>query len=399
VSVESNLPGGLAGIIGSPLDETIEGTDTGEWIFGTDADDVIDALGGADFVQALAGDDTIDAGNGKDTVLAGEGDDTIEGGAGDDVARGDAGADTFLFDPSEQGNDTIVDFTPEDGDAIALSAKGLSAVGITEFSGEALDASEDFSISTNEETGDLEIEHPGGVITLNGVTVAEGEEPPTFAELEEAGALTITGLIEGTDGPDDLEGTEGDDVIDALAGDDNITPLGGDDDIATGEGRDTVNLDPSNADEGADTITDFSAPDPLDPSVGDFINFALEDLLEATPDLPAADGDSSSLSAEDFDESEDYDLGASDDGAIVLTHPGGSVEFTNTTFDGQTFAALADAGVLKIDGEVFDEDIPVEPSEPVEPPTEPDGGGEVVDGEVPPVEEPPVEEPMDEAIA
>jgi Ca2+-binding RTX toxin-like protein len=401
MGVETTLPGGVTGIIGGPLDETIEGTDGDDWIFGTEADDKIDAGAGNDLVQAEGGVDDVDGGAGDDTILGGIGDDEIEGGEGNDVARGDEGADTFFFDPSRmEGDDNIVDFTPEDGDVIALSATGLAAVGITEFSGAALDASEDFSISTDEETGDLVIEHPGGTITLNGVTVLEGEEAPTFAALEEAGALAVPGLIQGTDGPDVLPGTEDGDVIDALGGDDDITPDSGDDIVATGEGRDTVNLDPSNPDEGADVVTDFTAPDTLDPSVGDYIN--LVNVLEADPDLPAADGEASSLSPEDFDASANWTLGAGEGGAILFTHPGGSVEFTDTTFDGQTFAALAEAGVLKIDGEVFDEDIPVEPSEPVDPseptePTEPDGGGDVVDG--PDGEVPPVEEPMEEAIA
>ena len=127
-----------------------------------------------------------------------------------------------------------------------------------------MDASEDFSITTDEETGDLVIEHPGGTITLNGVTVPEGEEPPTFAELEEEGSLVFRNFSQGTDGADDLEGTEGDDTIDAVAGDDTITPLSGNDSITTGAGSDTVNIDPSNPDEGDDVITDFTGASDLD---------------------------------------------------------------------------------------------------------------------------------------
>jgi Ca2+-binding RTX toxin-like protein len=401
VSVESNLPGGLAGIIGSPLDETIEGTDTGEWIFGTDADDVIDALGGDDFVQALAGDDTIDAGDGNDTILAGEGDDTVEGGAGDDVARGDAGADTFLFNPAEEGNDIIVDFRAADNDVVALSAAGLAEVGIEEFSGAALDESDAFNLVEDEETGDLVIEHPGGTITLNGVPFAEeGAEPPTFAALEEAGLLEIQGLVQGTDAGEELTGTDQDDVIDALGGDDTITPLSGDDIIATGEGRDTVNIDPSNANEGADTITGFSAPSELDPTAGDYVNFALADLLEADPDLPAADGDASSLSLDDFDASENWTLGSSDDGNLLLTHPGGSVEFTNAVFSDQTFTNLA--SVIKVDGEEFSESIPVDDGTDGNDGTDgTDGtdGGDETDGETDGGTEPDTVEPTDDAIA
>lgn len=370
MSVTTSLLGTIPAVVGGPED-VIEGTDTGEWIFGTDADDVIDALGGDDFVQALAGNDEIDAGDGNDTVLGGEGDDTIEGGTADDgdVLRGDAGADTFLFDPSqEEGADVIVDFTPDDGDVVALSAVGLANLGLEDFSGAALDERDDFNLVEDGETGDLVIEHPNGTITLNGVPFQqEGEEPPTFADLQDAGLLVISGLVQGSDGNEDLTGTENDDFIDALGGDDNITALSGNDVIATGEGRDTVNVDPSNPNEGDDVVTDFSAPSDLDPTVGDSINFALEDLLEADPDLPAADGDASSLSLDDFDASENWTLGSSEGGNLLFTHPGGSVEFSNVAFNDQMFADLG--AVIQVDGEEFDEPIPV------------DGDGDGTDGQ------------------
>ena len=153
-------------------------------------------------------------------------------------------------------------------------------------------------------------------------------------------------------------GTEGDDVVDALAGDDTITPLSGDDVITTGEGRDQINLDPSNPDEGDDAVTDFSAPSVLNPTEGDFVNFALADLLEADPDLPAADGDASSLSLGDFDASANWTLGSSEGGNLLFTYPGGSVEFTNVASSGQQFANLGT--VIRVDGEEFDAPIPVE---------------------------------------
>jgi Ca2+-binding RTX toxin-like protein len=360
VSVTTNLLGTTPGVIGRP-GERVEGTDSGEWIIGTDDDDVIAALGGDDFVQAFAGADEINAGDGNDTVLGGEGDETIDGGTGDDVMRGDAGADTFVCDPSrEEGADVIVDFTPEDGDVIAASAVGLANVGLDEFSGAALDESEAFNIVEDAETGDLVIEHPGGTYTLNGVPFAEeGQEPPTFADFESAGLLTIAGLVQGTDGGQELTGTERAEVIDAGGGDDTITPLGGNDIITTGGGSDSVNLDPSNPDEGNDLITDFSVPSgPPDAMEGDSINFALEDLLAADPDVPAADGDATTLSLADFDSSENWTLDPSEDGNALLIHPNGSVELADVAAADQGFADLA--SMITIDGEEFSEPITVD---------------------------------------
>src|SRR5919106_1124218 len=213
MGVATNLLGTIPAVIGGP-EETLEGTAASEWIIGTDADNVIEALGGDDFVQALAGNDEIDAGDGNDTVLAGEGDDTVEGGTGNDVLRGDLGADTFVFDPSRaEGADTIVDLSAAEGDAVELPAAGLAAVGLTEFSGAALDESDLFNLVEDAATGDAVIQHPGGTITLNGVPFAEEEQLPlTFAEAEAMGLLVIPGTVPGTDGEAAADG-------DAAAGD------------------------------------------------------------------------------------------------------------------------------------------------------------------------------------
>ena len=362
MSAVTKLLGTIPAVIGSP-GAPIEGTDAGEWVLGTETDDTVTALGGDDFVQGLAGNDQVDAGEGNDTVLAGDGDDTLDGNVGDDVLRGDAGADTFVFDPSrEEGADTVVDFNATDGDVIAISAAGLALSGadLEGLSGATLDDTEGFDIVGNDD-GDVEIQHPGGTVTLSGVAFSE---ELTFASLEQSGQLEITGFIEGTDQGEELTGTDSGEFIDARGGDDTITPGSGSDIIATGEGRDTVNIDPSNASEGADVITDFTAPSALDPTLGDFINFALADLLESDPDLPAADGDATTLSLADFDASDTFTLGASEDGEVLMTHPGGSVEFSNITFRNQVFANLGP--VIKVDGEEFAAPIPVES----------DGGGD-----------------------
>ena len=215
MSITTTLPGGPA-IIGGPED-TIEGTDKGESIFGTDEDDVIEALRGGDFVQGLAGNDEINAGGGADTVLGGEGDDTIDGEGGDDVLRGDAGSDTFVFDPSQQGDDTVVDFG--EGDVIAFSSAGLEELDL-EATGEALDDAEGFNLSEDPDTGDFVIEHAGGTITVNAVPFDEG--PTTFAQLEEMGLLAFTDDIPDDGGADGEDGAAGDDVADddGAAGDD-----------------------------------------------------------------------------------------------------------------------------------------------------------------------------------
>ena len=337
----------------------IQGTDQGEFIVGTANDDVINALDGDDFVLGLAGNDTIDAGAGNDTVVGGDGDDTITGGAGDDKLAGEAGADTFVFDPSlQEGADTIADLNPDEGDKIAFNAAGLAKSGIdlNGFSGASLDGSENFQLGANGD-GDVQITHPGGTIALHGVAFTDGL---TFAELGANGLFETAGLIQGTDQGETLTGTSGNDVIDAGGGDDIITPGSGDDTITTGAGRDQINIDPSNPTEGNDTITDFSAPSGLDPTAGDAIAFKLADILAADPALPAADGDASSLSLDDLDASGKWTLSAAQDGNLLFTHPGGSVEFGDIAFTDQHFADLGSS--ILVDGQELTTPIPVESS-------------------------------------
>src|SRR5690606_29978709 len=113
---------------------------------------------------------------------------------------GDAGADTFVFDPSQQGNDTIVDLT--EGDVVAFSSAGLAALGLDATS-EALDAADDqFNLVEDPDTGDFVIEHAGGAITVNAVPFDEG--PTTFGQLEAAGRLQFTGMTQGTDQGEEL---------------------------------------------------------------------------------------------------------------------------------------------------------------------------------------------------
>jgi hypothetical protein len=335
---------------------TIQGTDQADTIVGTPNDDVINALGGNDLVLGLAGNDQIDAGNGNDTVLGGDGDDTITGGAGNDKLAGEAGADTFVFDPSsKQGADTILDLNPDEGDKIAFSAAGLTESGIdpNNFSGASLDGNDNFHLGADK-AGDVQITYPGGTIALHGMAFTEGM---TFAEVGANGLFETSNLITGTDQADNLTGTDGNDVIDAKGGNDIITPGSGDDTITTGDGRDQVNIDPNNPNEGHDIITDFSAPGGLNPTSGDFLAFKSADILAADPNLPAADGDPTTLSLDDLDKSGKWTLSAAKDGNLLFTHPGGSVEFSDIPFNDQHFADLGSS--ILVDGREFTPPIPV----------------------------------------
>lgn len=60
-------------------------------------------------------------GAGNDTIIGSNKNDIIMGGKGTDTLEGKAGADLFVFTSIDDGNDTIMDFQPSEGDRIDLS--------------------------------------------------------------------------------------------------------------------------------------------------------------------------------------------------------------------------------------------------------------------------------------
>jgi Ca2+-binding RTX toxin-like protein len=82
--------------------------------------------------RITAGDDggrvRIHGGDGDDTITGGDGDDEICGGDGADRLAGGAGADLFIFTAVSHASvsvpDTIVNFNPLEGDALAFAGIG-----------------------------------------------------------------------------------------------------------------------------------------------------------------------------------------------------------------------------------------------------------------------------------
>lgn len=93
-----------------------------------------------------AGADTLTGRGGDDTINGGAGNDLINGNGGGDMLKGGAGADRFNF-TSTSGTNTIVDFSPEEGDLIRLHSmdansntdanEAFTFIGTTAFSGTA----------------------------------------------------------------------------------------------------------------------------------------------------------------------------------------------------------------------------------------------------------------------
>src|SRR5258708_3574159 len=118
-------------ILGSPLDDQLDGTAANEILRGFDGNDILNSVGGKDHLFGGAGNDVLKGGTGDDHLLGGLGNDALVGGDGNDKLQGDAGNDlviggagndvlsggaginTFLLRPAF-GKDVVVDFTAED---------------------------------------------------------------------------------------------------------------------------------------------------------------------------------------------------------------------------------------------------------------------------------------------
>ena len=132
-------------------DDSLHGNDGKDIIRGGSGNDIITGGADADSISAGVGNDSADGGAGNDQIkgnggddiitggadndwlLGNDGDDILIGGTGDDLLNGGAGADVFYFGSKDEGFDTIVDFNPEQGDKIQVSASGFGATDLRDF--------------------------------------------------------------------------------------------------------------------------------------------------------------------------------------------------------------------------------------------------------------------------
>jgi len=130
--------------------------------------------------------------------------------------------------------------------------------------------------------------------------------------------------INGTDHPDKLIGTNGDDRISGGSGNDTLVG---------GQGKDTFAFNPNNPAEGDDVIKDFE--------IGkDTIELKLSDIVASTPD----GGDGFQVSDLDAPGS-GWEIGATDNGDVMVTHPGGTI-----TLEGVKLDALVGMGITDFQG-------------------------------------------------
>jgi Ca2+-binding RTX toxin-like protein len=212
-----------AALLGTDLDDVIEGNSLGN---------VIAGLSGNDTVRGGAGNDSMDGGAGNDLLYGQDGNDTLAGAEGDDVLNGGAGADHLI---GGSGNDVYV--VDNAGDVVVESVSG----GV-----DTIQSSVSFTLIDNVEhltlIGDADISANGN--TLDNTLTGNGGN----------------NNLRGHSGNDVLLGREGNDTLHGDAGEDHLDGGAGMDQLVGGTGNDVYRVDEIGdviveyASEGADSV-------------------------------------------------------------------------------------------------------------------------------------------------
>ncbi len=96
--------------------DVLQGSNAPDHLYGDEGADAITGGAGDDTLYGGPGDDVLQGGEDGDLLVGGTGNDELYGGAGDDVLIGGPGAD--FFDCGD-GQDTVIDFNPTQGDTHA----------------------------------------------------------------------------------------------------------------------------------------------------------------------------------------------------------------------------------------------------------------------------------------
>lgn len=200
------------------------------------------------FRQIIQGDDCVNTllgSSGRDRLFGLGDDDVIYDGEGLDTMRGGDGADTFIF-AQDFKNDSVLDYDPDEGDLI-----NLSAFSVFDFA----------DLSIEEEVRQA----PNGT-DLYRVKVQTGDETLYLrneAWSFRASDLTADQFLFGPapQGPTIVQGTNRSDIVRGTAADEILVDLGGIDKLYGGAGVDQFTL---YADGLTDYIKDYQAGEVVD---------------------------------------------------------------------------------------------------------------------------------------
>jgi Ca2+-binding RTX toxin-like protein len=107
--------------------DTLDGGVAEDKLYGGNGSDLLRGGDDADILKGGAGRDTLEGGGGDDTLFGGAGQDILIGGGGSNILSGGNAADEFVF-TENSGNDTVRDFSFDDGDVLNVMAFGFESL-------------------------------------------------------------------------------------------------------------------------------------------------------------------------------------------------------------------------------------------------------------------------------
>lgn len=246
---------------GTTSADTINGTAESDTMYGWANGGNASSVSGNDLLYGNAGNDLLNGGTGDDTLDGGSGNDSLNGGTGNDLYIVDSRTDK-ITESSNQGTDTVSTVSSVSAFSYTLAAnvENLQA-------GSFID---DFKGYGNALNNKLTAGRSGNYYLYggNGNDLIQGGEKSDNSLYGEGGNDTLvasqspfnTNYIDGGAGNDTLKGGwngKGDTLLGGT-GNDEITGFLGPDRLTGGAGADKFVF---NANDGQDTITDFSVVD------------------------------------------------------------------------------------------------------------------------------------------
>ncbi|AMM23268.1 calcium-binding protein [Variovorax sp. PAMC 28711] len=229
-------------------------------IVGTSVDEHLEGGVGSDLLEGMQGNDVLWSGGGSDVLMGGAGQDVLRGGTGTDTLYGgddkvDDAGDVFLFDQGD-GQDYIAGPSVNAGDPpdTIRFGVGIALANIKVRNLFAGTDNPDVAIEIDYGQGDRISFGPGQEKRIKDLQFADGTSV-SFATLLETlpaeGGPSPDGVLRGTSGDDLLTGTPGDDRLHGLQGNDELVGGLGNDWLKGGTGRNTYRF---TADSKSDTI-------------------------------------------------------------------------------------------------------------------------------------------------
>ncbi len=143
---------------------------------GANGDDTLTGALFSDTLLGFDGNDILHGVGGADSLIGGNGSDTLIGGAGNDSLTGGTGADRFAYTASNQGTDTITDFTIAQGDTLTFTSAPFGGLPLGAVAANQLATAEDgvarfiYNVGTGLLQYDTNLAAAGGLVGIATLT-------------------------------------------------------------------------------------------------------------------------------------------------------------------------------------------------------------------------------------